>query len=414
MGLKPGFGRLATLSEATEVLMNRPLRLPDESVSLEQALHRVIAADVRSPIDVPHFPKAAMDGYAVVAADTFGARDSSPKELQVSGSLSPGSGEGAIVESGKCIEISTGAPMPPGADAVVMVEFTEQAGPGRVNIRKGTGPGDNVIQPASDIRKGQAVLTRGALLGPAQIGVLAAMGMTGVDVVSRPKVALFSTGPELRSPGQDLGPGQIYDINVHTLSSALKADGFEVVQIGSVPDEPVPLKEAIERGLGEAHTVMLSGGSSLGGSDLVVEAFKSAGELLLHGVAVKPGKPLVLGAAKRPAPDGSGDVEKLMIGLPGYPMSALSDYYVFVRPWLRTSMGLGEQGRFTDTVLARKHASAPGRYEFIPVALKAGRAHPVTGGSSSISALAAADGFIEVHENTEVLEEGQQVRVRLF
>lgn len=413
MGLKPGFGRLATLNEALDVLFSHPLALGSETVDLDEALNRVLAHDVRAPIDVPHFAKAAMDGYAVVAQDTFGASDSSPKELTVAAAVAPGSGPALALKAGQCIEISTGAPMPAGADAVVMVEYTEPSRTG-VSIRRGVGPGDNVIRPASDMKKGEQVLSAGTLVRAAQIGVLAAIGTEKVEVVDRPRVALASTGSELLPLGEDLGPGQIYDINVHTLRAALIAEGLDVVQLGTVPDRLESLQAALVRGLDEADLVLLSGGSSLGGSDLVVEAFEAAGRVLIHGVAVKPGKPLVIAAAQRPARDGSGPVEKLMIGLPGYPMSALSDLYVFVQPWLRRSMGLKEQPRFTQAILARKHPSVLGRYEFLPVALQEGQAYPITKGSSSISALASADGFIEVHENTEVLEQGRRVSVRLF
>lgn len=414
MGLKPGFGRLATLREAIDVLMERSLILEPETVTLHEALNRVLARDLTAPIDVPHFAKAAMDGYAVVAADTFGASDSSPKQLMISGVLSPGRAGEMAVSGGACLEISTGAPMPDGADAVVMVEYTEPAGEGQVRIRKGVGPGDNVIRAASDIQKGAIVLEAGTVLRAPQIGVVAALGLDRVDVVSRPRVAVYSIGSELLQPGEELRPGRIYDINFHTLSAALTDDGFEVLQEQTVPDDLGALESAVARGLDEADLVLVSGGSSLGRSDLVVEAFEKAGRVLIHGVAVKPGKPLVIAVAGGRARDGKTRIEKLMIGLPGYPMSALSDLYVFVQPWLRKVMGVREVPRFTHAVLARKHASVLGRYEFLPVALRDGLAHPLSKGSSSISALASADGFVEVHENTEVLEEGSPVSVRLF
>lgn len=414
MGLKPGFGRLATLGEALDVLMAHPLALTSEEVGLSLALHRVLADDVVAPIDVPHFAKAAMDGYAVRAEDTFGASDASPRELSVEGALTPGQDASSPIRAGCCSEISTGAPMPPGADAVVMVEYTEPAAPGVVRIRKGVGPGDHVIKPASDIRKGDRVSTAGTLIRPPQIGVFAALGLRSVQVVARPRVGIFSTGSELLDLGEELGPGQIYDINVHTLSAALADEGCDVVALPTVPDQLEPLSAAIRDALGRTDVVLLSGGSSLGGSDFVVEAFEANGRVLIHGVAVKPGKPLVIGVALVPGRDGKTPVEKLMLGLPGYPMSALSDLYVFVQPWLRRGRREKDQGRFTHAILGRKHASVLGRYEFLPVTLDEGLALPVTKGSSSISALASADGFIEVHENTEVLEKGAPVTVRLF
>jgi len=410
-GLKPGFGRLATLAEALDVLSaHRPV-MGTEGVLLEEALHRVLSKDVVSEIDVPHFAKAAMDGYAVIAEDTFGAGDDAPKTLEILGALSPGSVWPGVVTNAACLEIGTGSVIPAGADAVVMVEYTEPELPTKIRVRKGVAPGDNVIKPASDIRRGDVVLRSGALIGPTQLGALAAIGAASVQVAAKPTVALFSTGPELVEPGNSLGPGQIYDINTYTLRAAVQADGFLIADSGSIPDQAEPLRAAVERGLGAADVVVVSGGSSLGGSDLVVEVFESIGEVLIHGVAVKPGKPLVVALAEAAA---GTRARKLMIGLPGYPVSALSDYYVFVQPCLRAAAGMTSQENFTDATLARKHASVLGRYEFVPVRVEGDRAHPLNKGSSSITALAHAHGFIEIHENVEVLEEGEPVRVRRF
>ncbi|MGH9199586.1 MAG: molybdopterin-binding protein, partial [Acidimicrobiia bacterium] len=213
--------------------------------------------------------------------------------------------------------------------------------------------------------------------------------------------------------GGSLKPGRIFDINTHTLRGALIADGYEVLELGIVPDEIDALDKAIATGLGDGDLVLLSGGSSLGGGDLVGDALERAGKLLIHGVAVKPGKPVVLGVARAPSADGQ-ETEKVMIGLPGYPMSALSDYYIFVQPYLRRAMGMTSNPAFVDATLARKHPSTVGRYEFLPVRLEGDDAHPITKGSSAISAMADADGFVEIDEATEVVEKGQRVRVRLF
>lgn len=409
--LKPGFGRLATLGEVAGILDAHLPRLGPETVPVVGALHRVLAGDVVAGIDVPHFPKSSMDGYAVVAEDTFGAGDDSPRVLDVVGSVSPGELWEGRLEPGRCVEIGTGAPLPGGADAVVMVEHTEPAGgSGRVAIRRGVAPGDNVIAVGTDVRAGHVVLRAGTLLEPRHLGVLAAVGAREIGVVRRPRVALFSTGPELVEPEGRIGPGRIFDINTRTLAAALAADGCAVLELGIVPDQEGPLGAAIARGLAECDTVLLSGGSSLGAGDLVGDVFARAGRMLVHGIAVKPGKPVVLGVARPPG----GEAERVMIGLPGNPMSALSDYYIFVQPWLRRAMGLRSGLRFVEAVLGRKHASTVGRYEFLPVRLEDGRAVPITRGSSSISAMAEADGFVEIDENTEVLGEGERVRVRLF
>lgn len=425
--LKPGFGRLATLGEMFDILYSHLPTLSVETIPITEALHRVVAKDVVAEIDVPHFPKAAMDGYAVRASDTFGATDGVPKVLEIIGSVVPSQIAEAPVEEGMCIEIGTGAPLPDGADAVVMVEYTE---PGedesKVRIRKGVAPRENIVEVGSDLSASSTVVKKGTLLEPRHLGVLAAAGVFKVEVFRKPKVALFSTGPEIIEAGGSLEPGRIFDINTHTLRGALVADGCEVIELGIVPDETEALDQALARSLGEGDLVLLSGGSSLGGGDLVGEALERAGKLLIHGVAVKPGKPVVLGVARVPSvhegnasdggpPIGTGsDIEKVMIGLPGYPMSALSDYYIFVQPYLRRAMGMTSNPAFVEATLARKHPSTVGRYEFLPVRLEGDNAHPVTKGSSAISAMADADGFVEIDEATEVVEKGERVRVRLF
>jgi molybdenum cofactor synthesis domain-containing protein len=403
-GLKAGFGRLATLGQLVDILESHLPTLESETVELKEAHHRVLADDVRAEIEVPHFAKSAMDGYAVIASETFGASDAAPKVLDVIDSVTPGDNRQIPVSTGACIEIGTGAPLPPGADAVVMVEYTEPNSEGRVSIRKGVAPRENVVEIGSDVSQSETVLARGTLIEPRHLGVLAAVGAFKVPVFRRPRVALFSTGPEIIEAGAPLEASRIFDINSHTLRGALIDDGCEVLDYGIVPDEMEALRAALDKGLAEADIVLLSGGSSLGGGDLVTEAFDAVGQMLIHGVAVKPGKPVVVGVAKG----------KLLIGLPGYPMSALSDYYIFIRPFLRKAMGLRTEPAFVDAILARKHPSTVGRYEFLPVRLENGEAHPLTKGSSSISALADADGFVEIDENTEVVEKGQTVRVRLF
>lgn len=407
--LKPGFGKLAMLFEVFTILEDHVPVLETERVGLGDALHRVLAEDVQSRIDVPHFQKSAMDGYAVMAADTFHAADSTPKVLQVVESVTPGRMPEIEITSGSCTEIGTGAPMPLGADAVVMVEYTEAgASEGWVQIRKPVAPGENLVEVGSDVAAGTTILKGGTWLEPRHLGALAAVGLQDVPVRRRLKVALFSTGPELLQPGSELEPGRIFDINSHTLRGALAADGCEVVDLGLVPDELGPLESALQLGLEKADLVLLSGGSSLGGGDLVVEAFEHTGELILHGVAVKPGKPVVMGRAENQG------ISKMMIGLPGYPMSALSDYYIFVQWFIRRAYGMTRAPVLAEATISRKHASTVGRYEFLPVRLEAGMVTPLTKSSSSISALAEADGFVEIEENVEVIEKGDTVRVRMF
>lgn len=396
------------MGEALEVLYAHLPQLRHEELELGEALGRVLAVNVTSEIDVPHFVKASMDGYAVVAADTFGAQDSSPVGLDVTDAVTPGRPSTERAGDGRCIEISTGAALPEGADAVVMVENTDPAGE-KVLVRKAVSPGENTIAIGSDISKGDRVLGAGTVLEPRHLGALAAIGRRTVSIFAKPRVALFSTGPELSSEGS-VTEGKVFDINSSTLRAALISDGCEVKALGVIADDLEALTGALRRALAEADLVLLSGGSSLGRGDLVTEAFSAVGTLLIHGVAVKPGKPLAIGVASA----AGASPERLMIGLPGYPMSALSDYYVFVRPFLKRAMNVITIDRFVEATLSRKHPSAIGRYEFLPVKLEGGQAVPIGKGSSSITALSEADGFIEIDENVEVLEAGAPVSVRLF
>lgn len=408
--MKPGFGRLASFAEARAVLDSLSLEPKSEPVPIDSLLGRVLAEDVVSSIDVPHFRKASMDGYAVMSEDTLGASDGSVKTFRIAGNVDMGRAPQIEVGPGSCAEIGTGAPLPPGADAVVMVEVTEPAGSGEVAIRKPVHPGENVIEVGSDIRAGSVVLKSGTVLEPRHIGVIAAIGAGEASVFTRPKVALISTGPELTPVGGTIAAGRIFDINTHTLKQACKADGCSVIEMPIAADDRATLKEAVVEATRVADVVLVSGGSSLGGGDLVGETFAAIGEVLIQGVAVKPGKPLIIAKVVARA----SDPRMVLIGLPGYPMSALSDYYIFLSPFLRRAGGLPATTRTVSATLARKHPSTVGRYEFLPVTLDGTEAHPLTKSSSAITPLAQADGFIEIEENTEVLEMGATVTVRLF
>jgi molybdenum cofactor synthesis domain-containing protein len=412
--LKGGFGQLATIGEAFEVINANVPDLGSEKLRCSGSLGRVVHTPPTSEIDVPHFVKAAMDGFAVKAESTFGASLTSAVVLEVVESVMPGSIPETVLEPGDCVEIGTGAPMPDRADAVVMVENTEPAGESSVSIRKAVAPGENIIEVGSDVSAGAEILKVGTKIQPRHLGVMAACGIEWLSVVREPVVALFSTGPELVEAGGELAPGRIFDINHHTLKAALISDGCSVIELGIVPDDERSLDKAISESLERADLMVLSGGSSLGGGDLVDEAFKRAGELLLHGVAVKPGKPLVVGRADGPDLETGKSEPKLLIGLPGYPMSALSDYYIFVQPLIRRALGITNHPSFTHAPLRSKHASTVGRYEFLPVRLEDGEAVAISKGSSAISALAEADGFVEIAENTEVVEAGSVLRVTLF
>ena len=375
-----------------------------EPVPIREALNRVLASDVVSACDVPPFARAAMDGYAVIAEDTFGAGRYDARVLRCIETVYTGQVPSHPLARGECIEIATGAPMPEGADAVVMVEETEKVDGGIVRIFTPVYPRQHVGQRAADIAAGQPLLARGTLLNPSRIGALAATGVREVDVFARPRVAIMSTGNEIIEPGQPLGPGQIYDINQFTLSSVTAAHGGVPVTGSTAPDSVPDLTRAIRQAAAE-DVVVFSGGSSVGERDLLLDALQGAGEVLFHGVAVKPGKPMVFGTV--------GSVP--VLGMPGYPTSCLSNAYLFLVPLLRGIARLPEHRPLSVHLpLSGRIVSTTGRHQFYTVRIVDGAATPAFKASGDITSMAHADGYIEIPAQTDIVEAGQIVEVKLF
>jgi molybdopterin molybdotransferase len=296
----------------------------EERVPIEQASGRVIAREAVAQADVPPFDRAAMDGYAVVAEDTFGAGKYEPRILRCVDTVYTGGVPRRGIERGECIEIATGAPLPPGADAVVMVEETEREGPNDVRIYTPVYPRQHVGRRGADIVAGQTILRRGDVFTPSRVGALAATGTSEVDVFARPRIAILSTGDEIVAPGRPLGPGQIYDINRFTLSAIIPEHGGVPVSHPTAADTLDALSAAVDACLRE-DMLVFSGGSSVGERDLILDVLLAKGEVLFHGIAVKPGKPTVFGRIGG----------KPVLGMPGYPTSCLSNAYMLLVPILR-------------------------------------------------------------------------------
>ncbi|MFH0796198.1 MAG: gephyrin-like molybdotransferase Glp [Candidatus Omnitrophota bacterium] len=416
-GNKGGFGKLVSLQEAREIITARIKILPNRKVMLSRALGRVLAADILAPIDVPHFAKSAMDGYAVIASETFSATNVRPKHFTLAGRVFPGQTFSKRIARGlplrgvgrgQCVEIATGAPLPEGTDAVVMVEYTERVSD-KVIMYKSVAPGENVIKTGSDIKKGDRVLSKGTRLSPRFTGLLSALGISSVPVKEKPKVAVFATGNEVIKPPAKIKKAQIYDINSRAIIDALLQENCSVFDLGIARDNREEIKKKIIRGIEKSDLVLLSGSSSLGATDLVAEIVNEMGEILIHGIAVKPGKPTVVGKIR----------DKLVIGLPGHPMSALSNFYILIVPLLRGMLESKEPARrCVPARLSRKVPSTIGRYEFLPVRMVKSNgkqyAEPILKGSSAITTLSEADGFVEIEENVEVIEKGKLVQVNLF
>ena len=374
-----------------------------ERISLERASGRVLAEAVVSSADVPPFARAAMDGYAVRAQDTSGASRSTPRTLHSIEKVFTGQMPVQTVGDGQCIEIATGAPMPPGADAVVIVEETESDSD-IVRVFAPVSPAQNVGRQGADIQKGQTVLQPGTLLNASRVGSLAALGLTTVMVFDKPRVAILSTGNEIVEPGQPLEPGQIYDINRFTLAAVVTENGGVAVPYRIATDTIDDLSRSVDDCL-EQDILVFSGGSSVGERDLILDVITARGEMLFHGIAVKPGKPTAFGRI----------AGKLIFGMPGYPSSCLSNAHILLAPALRHIARLPEQiVRSVTLPLAARVASVPGRHQFYTVRLENGTAVPAFKASGDITSMSKADGYIEIPADVEVVAGGALVEVKLF
>ena len=374
-----------------------------ERVRLLDANGRAAAADVQSTRDVPPFSRAGMDGFAVIADDTFGASRYEPKTLKVIEKVYTGQVPTRQLTPGTAVEIATGAPMPAGADAVVMVEETEKAGDA-VRILTPVYPRQNVGRQGADMVVGQTVIRDGDVLNPSRIGALAALGAGDVEVYARPTVAILSTGNEIVDPGQELQPGQIYDINKFTLSTIIQEHGGVPVPFATAHDTIEALERAVDACL-SCDLLVFSGGSSVGERDLILDVIGRKGEIVFHGIAVKPGKPTVFGTIQG----------KPMFGMPGYPTSCLSNAYLLLVPALRAMARL--QPRHPHTVslpIGQQIVSTTGRHQFYTVRIVDGVAMPAFKASGDITSMSQADGYIEIPAQTDIVEKGAIVEIRLF
>ena len=400
MTMKP-FGELTTRENALRLIEAnvRPIERT-EKVPLEEAAGRVLAVDIVAGFDVPPFDRASMDGYAVRAADTRGASEARPVRRRVVAVQHTGEPYTGVVGRGECVEIATGSPVPRGCDAVVKVEDTSMAG-GTVLILREVKPGKDVAPAGEDMKKGDLVLKAGAALTPGMVGALAALGYEAAEVYQRPRVAIYSSGPEIVPQGQPLMPGEIYDVNSFTLQAVVEAMGGEPVKRGIVRDDVESITAAVRDASGYDMGVF-SGGSSVGSKDLFGEVISGLGVVHFHGVKVKPGKPTLF-----------GEVEGTPIfGMPGYPTSCLNNSYVYLAPAIRRIARLPPLELRTVTVpMGHRLASRSDRESFITVRLVDGRAHKVFKQSGDITSMAHADGYIIVPEGDHVIEEGEHVEV---
>lgn len=414
-GLKDMLGRvsLTPVKKAKSILLAALANtsIQTERCSLPAALDRTISTNLFSPEDLPAHPRSTMDGFAVRAADTFGASSSMPCYLEIDGEVAMGRMPEGEVRQGKCFRIATGGLLPRGSDAVMMFEHTIPVDGKMIEVVKSVGVGINLINRGEDIEKNSPVLSKGHLLRPQDLGLLAGLGIAEVEVYKRPKVGILSTGDEIVPWSQSPSPGKIRDINGITLAALCERLGAEVTDYGIVSDSEETFFATLKRATNENNVVLFSGGSSVGMRDLgerVIEKLGNPG-ILVHGVALKPGKPIIIGLSH----------ETAIFGLPGHPVSAMVCFELFVDPALRLLTGSGPDQLPTPSIraiIARNINSAAGRLDLVRVQLQEQEnnlplAIPVLGKSGSISTLSRAHGYFLIDEPSQGLNKDTQVEV---
>ena len=411
--LKPFFRVVSTDEARAAIRALRPLGA--ETVAARDAARRVLAADLKAPGDLPHFDRANMDGYAVRAADTFGASPSVPMYLRIAGSIEMGEAARTALRKGQAMRIATGGMLPRGADAVVMVEHTDEVGDSTVEIQRGVSPWQHVLRVGEDIARGAPVFARGRRLRPQDLGALTGLGLTRLRVVKRPRVGLIATGDEIVPPDKQPRPGQVRNVNQFSLAAMAREAGAVVTDFGVVPDRADRLRKVLATALARTDVVMLSGGSSVGVKDLTTDVITSfpRSQIVFHGISVAPGKPTILARA----------LDKPVVGLPGHPVSALVIFDLFGAPLLRIVGGESADTAFapramTRARLAQNVASQPGREDYVRVRLAERDgvriAQPLPGKSGAIFNLVSADGLVCIPASAEGIDEGVEVEVRLF
>ncbi len=408
------FRKLMTLAEAKNAISQhlKPKPLGTEETPLLQAYNRVLGEDAVSTLDIPPFNRSTVDGYAVKAEDTFGAEENQPATLKVCGTVSIGELPKITVAKGMAAEIVTGAPVPEGADAVVMVEDTDRQN-NMLRVYSSVTKSENVMKKGADIKNGETILKAGQLLGSREIGVLAALGMAKTKVYRVPTVAVLSTGAEVTEPGKKLPPGKIFDINAYSLSAAVLESGGKPVYAGVVPDEKAKLRKALESALVSVDMVVTSGGVSVGPKDIIPETVASLGKLglIFSGIAVKPGKPATAALIGK----------KPVFSFPGHPTSALLMFHLLARPVIQVMAGRTvREMASVRAVAGSRMFSAKGRRTFVMVKVKKDKLGRLvaevveSGASGAITTLAKADGFVEIPENQQFVDADEEVVVLLF
>ena len=393
--------KLITVEEAKSILES--LRIPTEvrEVSLLDSLNKFSAENVFSPMDLPPFNRSTRDGYAVISEDVLLASEESPVRLKVIDSIEAGESKRVKLSKGCCVKVATGAILPENSDAVVMVENAGEEG-GIAIVKKAVSPKENIMLRGADIGEGELVLREGERITPEKVCLLSGLGIEKVKIRDV-KIGVFSTGNEIVPPGESLDFGKIYDVNGFGIVSFLRNAGFSADFLGILRDDVGEMERNLLEASKEYSVVITSGATSAGERDLLVEAVKRLGEVVFHGVRIKPGKPFLVAKISK----------AVLFGLPGFPVSALTILHEFVKPVLLRAVGAKEREKKFEGVVAKRIYSE-GRRELLPVVLAGGRIFPIEKGSGAITSLTNASGYLEIKENEEVIERGEKRVVKVF
>ena len=402
------FLKIKECDEAIDIiqkLFDDNLKPESEEISVDEAYGRILFEDVYSRMDFPPFDKALKDGFAILSSDSFKASEESPNTLEVIDFLEAGATTDKKVEKGKCIEISTGAAMPEGADAVVMVEYAEKS-EGSVNLLTTAVPFQDVARKGSDIEEGNLILKKGDFLNPGKIGVLLSQGFKTIEVYKKPSVGILSSGNEITLQGEDLDYGKIYDVNGGMIKNDAISCGADAKFLGVMRDDYDEVKDEITESLKEVDVLFCSGGTSAGLGDVLKHVLDELGEVIIHGISVQPGKPTIVGVV-----DG-----KIVIGLPGNPVSALMIFNAFVAEPLTRLAGIDKnfelkthKGRITKRI-----HSQVGRMQYQLVKVDGDDIIPIFKDSGAIFSLSTADGYVKIPKLVELVDEGEEAEVYLF
>ncbi len=397
------FIRVIPVHEAVSRLLSIAPRSPEEVVPLEEALFCILSRDLVAPDDMPGFARSIVDGYAVLSSDTIGAGESLPAMLTCTGRIEMGSADPGSIVAGECRYVPTGGMMPEGADAVVMIEYAEPAGD-QILVNRPASSGENYVAHDEDFRSGEVILRSGHRILPQETGVLAAAGILSVPVLHSPRVAVIATGNEIVAPGKVPRPGQVRDVNSIVCESFIRQCGCTSVSFGIVPDEPNALTAAIQEAVVEADAIFISGGSSKDDRDATARVIADLGRVLVHGIAISPGKPTIIGEIRN----------RPVIGLPGHPSSAFMVMRAICAPLLAVMSGITLPELHSSATLDAGIPSAKGREDYVRVRLRDGVATPLFSKSGLLHTLVESDGYVRVPAESEGFETGSVVKVILW